>query len=72
VLEKDYFSEISKLYRRSSHFELSRFGFDSVLLLDSVWTFSSIANGLIALPNLIGILLLTPVIKRVVKAGKTA
>jgi AGCS family alanine or glycine:cation symporter len=34
----------------------------SVASLDSVWLFSDIANGLMALPNLIGLLLLSPVI----------
>ncbi|WP_159940141.1 MULTISPECIES: sodium:alanine symporter family protein [unclassified Nocardiopsis] len=34
----------------------------SVAALDSVWLFSDIANGLMALPNLIGLLLLSPVI----------
>lgn len=40
----------------------------SVVSLDAVWTFSSIANGLMALPNLIGILLLLPVINTIVKS----
>ncbi len=39
----------------------------SIVSLDSVWTFSSIANGLMALPNLIGLLLLMPVIIQIVK-----
>ncbi|ASU57251.1 alanine/glycine:cation symporter family protein [Nocardiopsis dassonvillei] len=34
----------------------------SVASLDSVWLFSDIANGLMALPNLIGLLLLSPVV----------
>ncbi|WP_116247888.1 sodium:alanine symporter family protein [Nocardiopsis sp. FIRDI 009] len=34
----------------------------SVAALDSVWLFSDIANGLMALPNLIGLLLLSPVV----------
>ncbi|MGW5875564.1 alanine/glycine:cation symporter family protein [Nocardiopsis terrae] len=34
----------------------------SVATLDSVWLFSDIANGLMALPNLVGLLLLSPVI----------
>lgn len=34
----------------------------SVASLDSVWLFSDIANGLMALPNLIGLLLLSPII----------
>ncbi|MEU3308006.1 alanine/glycine:cation symporter family protein [Nocardiopsis sp. NPDC055551] len=34
----------------------------SVASLDSVWLFSDIANGLMALPNLVGLLLLSPVI----------
>ena len=34
----------------------------SVASLDSVWLFSDIANGLMALPNLIGLILLAPVI----------
>ncbi|WP_150242256.1 alanine/glycine:cation symporter family protein [Nocardiopsis quinghaiensis] len=34
----------------------------SIASLDSVWLFSDIANGLMALPNLIGLLLLSPVI----------
>ncbi|NKY99816.1 alanine/glycine:cation symporter family protein [Nocardiopsis alborubida] len=34
----------------------------AVASLDSVWLFSDIANGLMALPNLIGLLLLSPVI----------
>jgi len=32
--------------------------------LENVWTFSDMANGLMAIPNLIGLLLLAPVIKR--------
>lgn len=34
----------------------------SVATLDSVWLFSDIANGLMALPNLIGLILLAPII----------
>ncbi|MET9713514.1 alanine/glycine:cation symporter family protein [Nocardiopsis alba] len=34
----------------------------SVASLDAVWLFSDIANGLMALPNLVGLLLLSPVI----------
>ncbi|WP_285733643.1 sodium:alanine symporter family protein [Nocardiopsis sp. ATB16-24] len=34
----------------------------SVASLDSVWLFSDIANGLMALPNLLGLLLLSPVV----------
>ena len=34
----------------------------SVASLDSVWLFSDIANGLMALPNLVGLLLLSPII----------
>ncbi|SIO91239.1 sodium:alanine symporter family protein [Nocardiopsis sp. JB363] len=34
----------------------------SVASLDSVWLFSDIANGLMALPNLVGLLLLSPVV----------
>jgi AGCS family alanine or glycine:cation symporter len=34
----------------------------SVADLGSVWTFSDIANGLMALPNLVGLLLLSPVV----------
>lgn len=36
--------------------------FGAVLSLDMVWTFSDIANGLMALPNLIGLLLLSGVV----------
>lgn len=32
--------------------------------LENVWTFSDMANGLMAIPNLIGLLLLAPIIKR--------
>ena len=38
--------------------------FGAVLSLDIVWTFSDIANGMMALPNLIGLLLLSGVIVR--------
>ncbi|NYH54065.1 AGCS family alanine or glycine:cation symporter [Nocardiopsis arvandica] len=34
----------------------------AVASLDSVWLFSDIANGLMALPNLIGLLLLSPIV----------
>lgn len=36
----------------------------SVVSLDLVWTFSDIANGLMALPNLVGLLLLSGVVAR--------
>lgn len=39
----------------------------SVTTLDLVWTFSDIANGLMALPNLIGLLLLSGIIVRETK-----
>lgn len=42
----------------------------SIVSLDAVWTFSSIANGLMALPNLVGILLLLPVVHAIVKRGE--
>ncbi|HHX81930.1 MAG TPA: alanine:cation symporter family protein, partial [Pseudomonadaceae bacterium] len=38
--------------------------FGAVLSLEIVWTFSDIANGMMALPNLIGLLLLSGVIVR--------
>ena len=34
----------------------------AVTTLDLVWTFSDVANGLMALPNLVGLLLLSPVV----------
>lgn len=40
----------------------------SVATLDLVWTFSDIANGLMALPNLIGLLVLSPLIVRETRA----
>lgn len=36
----------------------------SVMSLDLVWTFSDIANGLMALPNLVGLLLLSGIVAR--------
>ena len=36
--------------------------FGAVLSLELVWTFSDIANGLMALPNLIGLLLLSGIV----------
>ena len=40
----------------------------AVLNLDLVWTFSDITNGLMALPNLIGLLLLSPLLVRETRA----
>ena len=34
----------------------------AVAQLDLVWTFADMMNGLMALPNLVGLLLLTPVV----------
>jgi len=40
----------------------------SVASLQAVWTFADIANGLMALPNLVSLLLLSPVIASETKA----
>ncbi len=42
--------------------------FGAVLSLELVWTFSDIANGLMALPNLIGLLLLSGIVVRETRA----
>ncbi len=52
-------------------FPLAAFG-GCIVSLDAAWTFSSIANGLMALPNLIGLLLLIPVISSIIKEAETA
>ena len=43
------------------------FGLGAVLALDAVWLFADIANALMAFPNIIGILLLSPVLFQIVK-----
>lgn len=40
----------------------------AILSLDLVWTFSDIANGLMALPNLIGLLLLSGIVVKETRA----
>ena len=42
--------------------------FGSVSELELAWTFSDLANGLIAIPNLIGLLLLSGLVARETKA----
>jgi AGCS family alanine or glycine:cation symporter len=42
--------------------------FGAVVNLGAVWTFSDIANGLMALPNLIGLLILSPIVVRETRA----
>ena len=42
-------------------------GLGAVLALDVVWLFADIANALMAFPNIIGILLLSPVLFQIVK-----
>ena len=42
-------------------------GLGAVLALDAVWLFADIANALMAFPNIIGILLLSPVLFKIVK-----
>ena len=43
------------------------FGLGAVLALDVVWLFADIANALMAFPNIIGILLLSPVLFKIVQ-----
>lgn len=40
----------------------------AVTKLETVWTFSDIANGLMALPNLVGLLILSPLVARETRA----
>lgn len=40
----------------------------AVIKLETVWTFSDIANGLMALPNLVGLLILSPLVVRETRA----
>jgi AGCS family alanine or glycine:cation symporter len=40
----------------------------SVSTLTAVWTFSDVMNGLMALPNLIGLLILSPLVWRETRA----
>ncbi|MBQ7617557.1 MAG: alanine:cation symporter family protein, partial [Desulfovibrio sp.] len=46
---------------------VASFGLGAVLALDVVWLFADIANALMAFPNIIGILLLSPVLFNIVK-----
>lgn len=40
----------------------------AIISLNAVWTFSSVANGLMAIPNLIGLLMLSPIVYAIAKA----
>ena len=46
---------------------VASFGLGAILALDVVWLFADIANALMALPNIIGILLLSPVLFQIVQ-----
>ena len=46
---------------------VASFGLGAILALDVVWLFADIANALMALPNILGILLLSPVLFQIVQ-----